>query len=171
VYVYCVLCTSFPPVAEICARRRAISVSTFQQSRVGQIGWFGSLSAISQLASRGGEMGSWATLCLHSVTQPYLHYLPQVARAGRGVAFPPLGYYTYITHPYQNTEFQSHGRRINKKGKDELYFHFGLAVLSWFEARVRECYAAHLSLAVAKFWGDEGAYRAYSKLYSTYHDA
>jgi hypothetical protein len=54
-----------------------------------------------------------------------------------------------------------------------LSFHFGLAVLSWFEARVRECYAAHLSLAVAKFWGDEGAYayRAYWKLYSTYHDA
>ena len=49
----------------------AISVSTFQQSRVGQIVWFGSLSAISQLASRGGGMGSWATLCLHSVTQPY----------------------------------------------------------------------------------------------------
>ena len=49
----------------------AISVSTFQESRVGQIVWFGSLSAISQLASRGGGMGSWATLCLHSVTQPY----------------------------------------------------------------------------------------------------
>jgi len=46
-----------------------------------------------------------------------------------------------------------HGRRINKKGKDELSFPFGLAVFCWFEARVRECYAAHLSLPVVNFGG------------------
>ncbi len=31
-------------------------------------------------------------LCLHSVTQPFL---AQVARAGRGVVFPPLGIYSF----------------------------------------------------------------------------
>jgi hypothetical protein len=49
----------------------AISVSTWQQSRVGQIVWFGWLSAISQLVSRVGEGGGVRQLCLHSVTQPY----------------------------------------------------------------------------------------------------
>jgi hypothetical protein len=49
----------------------AISVSTYQQSRVGQIVWFGWLSAISQLAGRVGEGGGVRQLCLHSVTQPY----------------------------------------------------------------------------------------------------
>jgi hypothetical protein len=48
----------------------AISVSTSQQLRVGQIVWFGCLSAISQLASRVGEGGGVRQLCLHSVTQP-----------------------------------------------------------------------------------------------------
>ncbi len=47
-----------------------ISVSTSQQFRVGQIVWFGCLSAISQLASRVGEGGGVWQLCLHSVTQP-----------------------------------------------------------------------------------------------------
>ncbi len=70
----------------------AISVSTFQQSRVGQIVWFGSLSAISQLASRVGEGGGVRHLCLHSVTQPNTTCMAQVARAGRGVVFPPLGF-------------------------------------------------------------------------------
>ncbi len=46
-----------------------------------------------------------------------------------------------------------HGRKISKKGKYELSFHFGLAVFCWFEDRVRECYAAHLSMPVAKFLG------------------
>jgi len=51
----------------------AISVSTFQQSRVGQMVWFGSLSAISQLASRGRGMGVGqlsASIALHSHTLP-----------------------------------------------------------------------------------------------------
>jgi hypothetical protein len=69
----------------------AISVSTFQQSRVGQIVWFGWLSAISQQASRVGEGGGVRQLCLHSVTHyTTLHYLAQVARAGRGVCSLPL---------------------------------------------------------------------------------
>ncbi len=49
----------------------AISVSTSQQFRVGQIVWFGWLSAISQLASRAGEGGGVWQLCilwLHSLT-------------------------------------------------------------------------------------------------------
>jgi hypothetical protein len=66
-----------------------ISVSTFQQSLVGQIVWFGSLSAISQLASRGGGMGSWATLCLHSVTQPYTT-CPRWREQGGGLRSLPL---------------------------------------------------------------------------------
>jgi hypothetical protein len=67
----------------------AISVSTFQQSRVGQIVWFGSLSAISHLASRGGGMGSWASLCLHSVTQPYTT-CPRWREQGGGLRSLPL---------------------------------------------------------------------------------
>ena len=68
----------------------AISVSTSQQSRVGQIVWFGCLSAISQLASREGEGGGVRQLCLHSVTQPFTTWPRwRLARAGRGVVFPP----------------------------------------------------------------------------------
>ena len=67
----------------------AISVSTWQESRVGQIVWFGCLSAISQLASRGGGMGSWATLCLHSVTQPYTTW-PRWREQGGGLRSLPL---------------------------------------------------------------------------------
>jgi hypothetical protein len=51
----------------------AISVSTSQQFRVGQIVWFGCLSAISQLASRvgrEGECGISASIALHSLTLP-----------------------------------------------------------------------------------------------------
>jgi hypothetical protein len=61
--------------------------------RLGQIVWFVLLSAISQLACRVGE-GGVGQICLHSVTHyTALHYLAQVAGAGRGVAlaFPTLG--------------------------------------------------------------------------------
>jgi hypothetical protein len=57
--VYCVQCTPFPPVAEICARLAVV--------------WFGSLSAISQLASRGEGWGVGqlsASIALHSRTLP-----------------------------------------------------------------------------------------------------
>ncbi len=47
----------------------AISVSTSQQSRVGQIVWFRCLSAILQIASRVGEGGGVRHFFLHSVTQ------------------------------------------------------------------------------------------------------
>jgi hypothetical protein len=43
----------------------AISVSTSQQFRVGQIVWFGWLSAISQLASREREGGGVWQVSLH----------------------------------------------------------------------------------------------------------
>ncbi len=70
--VYCVQCTPFPPGwLKSVPGWPAISVSTWKQSRVGQIVWFGCLSAISQLASRVGEGGGVRQLCLHSVTQPY----------------------------------------------------------------------------------------------------
>jgi hypothetical protein len=75
----------------------AISVSTFQQFRVGQIVWFGSLSAISQLASRGGGMGSWATLCLHSVTQPYTT-CPRWREQGGGLRSLPLSVHHNFEH-------------------------------------------------------------------------
>jgi hypothetical protein len=69
----------------------ANSVSTSQQFRVGQIVWFGWLSAISQLASRVGEGWGVGQLCLHSVTQPYTTWPRLREQGGRGVAFPPLG--------------------------------------------------------------------------------
>jgi hypothetical protein len=68
----------------------AISVSTWQQSRVGQIVWFGWLSAISQLASRVGEGGEVWQLCLHSVTQPYTTW-PSWREQGGGLCSLPLG--------------------------------------------------------------------------------
>ncbi len=67
----------------------AISVSTFQQSRVWQIVWFGSLSAISQLASRVGEGGGVRHLCLYSVTQPFTTW-PRWREQGRGLRSLPL---------------------------------------------------------------------------------
>jgi hypothetical protein len=68
----------------------AISFSTWQQSRVGQIVWFGWLSAISQLASRVGEGGGVRQLCLHSVTQPYTTW-PRWREQGGGLCSLPLG--------------------------------------------------------------------------------
>ncbi len=65
----------------------AISVSTWQQFRVGQIVWFGWLSAISQLASRVVEgWGVW-----HSVTQPYTTW-PRWRDQGGGLCSLPLVY-------------------------------------------------------------------------------
>ena len=49
----------------------AISVSTSQQFRVGQIVWFGCLSAISQLASmvgEGGEVWQLVSVASHRLT-------------------------------------------------------------------------------------------------------
>jgi hypothetical protein len=66
----------------------AISVSTSQQFRVGQIVWFGWLSAISQLARRVGEGGGVRQLCLHSISQPYTTW-PRWREQG-GITFPPL---------------------------------------------------------------------------------
>ncbi len=66
----------------------AISVSTSQQFRVGQIVWFGCLSAFSQLASRvgeGGECGNSVSIALHSLT------LPGPGREGGGVPSPWFG--------------------------------------------------------------------------------
>ena len=73
----------------------AISVSTSQQFRVGQIVWFGCLSAISQLASRvGEEEGGWQ-LCLHSVTQPYTTW-PRWREQGGGYVPSPCGFPTLL---------------------------------------------------------------------------
>jgi hypothetical protein len=66
-----------------------ISVSTLQQSRVGQIVRFGCLSAISQLASREGEGGGVRQLCLHSVTQPFTTW-PRWREQGGGLCSLPL---------------------------------------------------------------------------------
>ncbi len=60
-----------------------------QLFRVGQIVWFGCLSAISQLASRVGEGGGVRQLCLHSVTQPYTT-LPRWREQGGGLCSLPL---------------------------------------------------------------------------------
>jgi hypothetical protein len=68
----------------------AISVSTSQLFRVGQIVWFGCLSAISQLASREGEGGGVRQLSLHSVAQPYTTW-PRWREQGGGLHSFPLG--------------------------------------------------------------------------------
>jgi hypothetical protein len=70
----------------------AISVSTSQLFRVGQIVWFGCQSAISQLACRVGEGGGVRQLCLHSVTQyTALHYTwPRWREQGGGLRSLPL---------------------------------------------------------------------------------
>jgi hypothetical protein len=67
----------------------AISVNTSQQSRVGQIVWFGCLSSISQLASRVDEGGGVRQLFLHSVTQPYTTW-PRWQERGGGLCSLPL---------------------------------------------------------------------------------
>jgi hypothetical protein len=67
----------------------AISVSTSQQFRAGQIVWFGWLTAISLLANRVGEGGGVWQLCLHSVTQPYTTW-PRWREQGGGLRSLPL---------------------------------------------------------------------------------
>jgi hypothetical protein len=67
----------------------AISVSTSQQFRVGQIIWFGWLCAISQLASRVGEGGGVWQVCMHSVTQPHTTW-PRWREQGEGLRSLPL---------------------------------------------------------------------------------
>ncbi len=66
----------------------AISVRTSQQFRVGQIVWFGWLSAISQLSSRVGEGGGVWQLSLHSVTEPYTTW-PRGREQGGGCVPSP----------------------------------------------------------------------------------
>ena len=87
--VYCVQCTPFPPVAEICARlagnfcQYISTVSCWANSLVWEsVCYF----PASQQGGRDGELGN----SLPPQRYTALHYLPQVARAGRGVAFPPL---------------------------------------------------------------------------------
>jgi hypothetical protein len=87
VYVYCVLFSPLWLKSE--PGWPAISVSTSQQFRVGQIVWFGWLSAISQLASRVGEGGGVWQLCLHSVIQPYTTW-PRWREQGGGLRSLPL---------------------------------------------------------------------------------
>jgi hypothetical protein len=82
----------------------AISVSTSQLFRVGQIVWFGCSSAISQLASRMGEGGGVRQLCLHSVTQPYTTW-PRWREQGGGLRSLPL--VTTVCHFYKNAYFKS----------------------------------------------------------------
>ncbi len=94
----------------------AISVSTWQQSRVGQIVWFGWLSAISQLASRGGregECGNFVSIALHSLTLP-----GPSGESREGVVFPPLDSNTWECYWFARQDFYSRGKnhleRFNK---------------------------------------------------------
>jgi hypothetical protein len=89
-YVYCVRCTLSPLWQKSEPGWPAISVSTSQQFLVGQIVWFGWLSAISQLGSRIGEGGGVWQLCLHSVTQPYATWPRWRERGGGGLRSLPL---------------------------------------------------------------------------------
>jgi hypothetical protein len=56
-----------------------------------QMVWFGRLSAISQLASRVGEVGGVRQICLHSATQLYTTW-PPGGESSEGVAFSTLAY-------------------------------------------------------------------------------
>jgi hypothetical protein len=80
----------------------AVSVSTSQQFRVGQIVWFGCLSAVSQLASRVGEGGGVWQLCLHSVTQPTLPAPGGESREGGCVPSPWFLHMKYLYILYYN---------------------------------------------------------------------
>jgi hypothetical protein len=53
----CVLCTFFPPAAEICARLAANYCQKLTTVKYGPNDLVGRLSAISQLASRVGRRG------------------------------------------------------------------------------------------------------------------
>jgi hypothetical protein len=92
--LYCILYTVYSVLlSPLCLKSEpdwpAISVSTSQLFRVGQIVWFGCLSAISQLASRVGEGGGVRQLSLHSVTQPYTTW-PRWREQGEGLHSLPL---------------------------------------------------------------------------------
>jgi hypothetical protein len=103
-YVFCVRCTLFPLWLKSVPGWPAFSVSTFLQFRVGQIVWFGCLSAISQLASRVGEGGGVRQLCLHSVTQPYTTW-PRWREQGGWLHSLPLDATHYVCHLYDVTSF------------------------------------------------------------------
>ncbi len=85
----CILCTLFPPVAEICARLAC----NFCQDMTTVSCWANSLVWVavcySQLASRVGEGGGVWQLCLHSVTQPYTTW-PRWGEQGGGLHSLPL---------------------------------------------------------------------------------
>ncbi len=91
VYAYCVQCTLFPPVAEICARLAGNFCQYMARVTSGakSLVWV-QLSAISQLASRVGEGGGVGQPCLHIVTQPYTTW-PRWREQGRGLRSLPLG--------------------------------------------------------------------------------
>ncbi len=62
---------------------------------------------------------------------------------------PPLRICAYPVY-----EGATHGRRINKNGKDESSLHFGLDVFCRFEARVGECYATYIPVPVDILGGE-----------------
>ncbi len=81
--VYCVQCTPSLLWLNSVPGSPAISVSTWQESRVGQIVWFGCLSAISQLASREGEGGGVRQLLVGSLKMnTTLEYSTRVVQEG-----------------------------------------------------------------------------------------
>ena len=110
--VYCVQCTPSPLWLKSVPGWPAISVSTWQESRVGQIVWFGCLSAISQLASREGEGGGVRQLCLHSVTQPFTTW-PRWREQGGGLCSLPL-----LTTRTSDTAPESHAPSPANIGRD-----------------------------------------------------
>ncbi len=70
-YIYCVRCTLFPPVAEICARLAGnfCQYMTTVSCRANSLVWVA--VCYFTAASRVGEGGGVWQLCLHSVIQPY----------------------------------------------------------------------------------------------------
>ncbi len=89
--VYCVRCTLSPLCLKLVQDWPVISVSTWQQLRLGQIVWFGWLSAISHLACRVGEGGGVGKICLQSITQFYTTW-PRWREQGGGLRSLPMIY-------------------------------------------------------------------------------
>jgi hypothetical protein len=85
--VYCVQCTPFPPVAEICARL----AGNFYQYITTVSCWANSLVwvAVCYFTARVREGGGVRQLCLHSVTQPFTTW-PRWREQGGGLCSLPL---------------------------------------------------------------------------------
>ncbi len=148
--VYCVQCTPFPLWLKSVPGWPAISVSTWQQSDVGQIVWFGCLSAILQLASRVGEGGGVRQLCLHSVTQPYATCL-RWREQGGGLCSLPLDGSCWRVYVYcviiHATQTQGRLRNVRIGIGKTWCIHNGVNIATGIIAQLPTSRSIHCSVA------------------------